>query len=412
MPVYLPLLRPARYKGAHGGRGSGKSHNFAEMLIERCLMYPTRAVCLREIQLSLKRSSKLLIEDKIKQLGVSNEFKVLSDSILCPDDGFISFHGMQNHTSDSIKSFEGFDIAWFEEAHMMSEYSFGLLRPTLRKDDSEYWFSWNPNFAKDPIDKFLRSTKRPENSIVVEANFRDNKLFPKVLKDEMEYDKRRDPDRYAHVWLGGYRRSSLARVFNNWRIEEFETPADARFYFGADWGFASDPTVLVRCWIKDRTLFIDYEAWKIGCEIDYTPALFAGSDTRSPARWENPQGYVGIPGALKWPLIADSANPQTISYMRRKGFDNIRPSIKGIGSIEEGIEFLKSFDIVVHPRCEHVIDELTNFEWKIDKKTEEVLPILGDKKNHVIDSLRYGVEPLRRPKVQSAVFATYGQHSR
>jgi len=409
LPVFEPLLQPARYKGAWGGRGSAKSHFFAEYVIEQCVHNPPmRAVCLREIQNSLRQSVKLLIEDKIQKLGVGRSFRVLEDRIEAPRGGMIIFNGMQNHTAESIKSLEGFRIAWFEEAQSMSKFSLGLLRPTLR-NDAELLFSWNPRKASDPIDQFLRSGDLPKRSIVVRTSYEDNYFFPDDLRDEMEYDKRRDPDRYAHVWLGEYEKRSEARVFHNWKVEEFETPSDARFRFGCDWGFSIDPTVLVRCFIKGRTLLIDHEAWKIGCEIDYTPALFAGNDTaRNPPRWPNPYGYKGIPGSTTWPIIADSANPQSISYLARLGF-NIRSSIKGAGSIEEGIEFLKGYDIVVHPRCKHTIDEFSTYSYKVDPKTDEILPVLEDKKNHVIDSVRYGTEPERRaPAVP--LFTTQSLH--
>jgi phage terminase large subunit len=347
-------------------------------------------VCLREIQNSLKQSSKLLIEDKIIAMGVGNQFNVLDDRIEAPRGGVIIFNGMQSHTAESIKSLEGYDVAWFDEAHRASNQSLGLLRPTIRVPGSELWFSWNPKSPKDPVDVLLRSPSRPDDSIVIEANYQDNPWFPAVLREEMEYDKRRDPDRYAHVWLGKYQNKSEARVFSNWTVQEFETPENARFYFGADWGFSVDPTVLVRCWIKDRSLFVDYEAWQVGCEIDKCPALF-----------------LTIPGSNRWPMVADSADPQNISYLSRHGFPTIKPSIKGVNSVEQGIEFLKSYDIVVHPRCKHVIDELSSYSYEVDKHTEEVLPRLEDKKNHTIDSLRYALEAIRRTPIQP-VFGVYG----
>jgi phage terminase large subunit len=409
--VFAPLLATARYKGAWGGRGSGKSHFFAEYIIEACILNPgTRVVCLREIQKSLSQSVKLLIEDKIQSLGVGHLFRVLVTHIETPGGGIIIFQGMQNFTAESIKSLEGYHIAWFEEAQSMSAYSLGLLRPTLRLERSEMLFSWNPRSAADPVDQFLRSPEAPSNAVVVKANYEDNPWFPNVLREEMEYDKRRDPDRYAHVWLGAYQKHSSARVFHNWRIEEFDTPTDARFHFGADWGFSIDPTVLIRMFVVGRMLYIDQEVWKIGCEVDHIPALFAGSDVREPPRWDNPFGWSGIEGATKWPLRADNANPQTISYLRKRGFSNIAPSIKGKGSVEEGVEFLQSYDIVIHPRCTHVADEFSTYSYKIDKHTEEVLPELADKDNHTIDSIRYGIEPLRRAP-SKPVFATYGQHA-
>jgi phage terminase large subunit len=404
--IFLPLLKPARFKGARGGRGSGKSFFFADSLIERCIQQRTRAVCLREVQLSLKQSVKLLLEDRIKELGVTRYFDPYDDRIDCEHGGLIIFNGMQNHTADSVRSLQGFNIAWFEEAQNMSAYSLELLRPTLRDAGSELWFSWNPISVKDPIEQLLVH-ETPHNAILVHANYFDNPFITQELIDEMELDKRRDPDKYAHVWLGKYRQHTRGRVFRNFKVAEFETPLNARFYFGSDWGFANDPTVLVRSFIEGRTLYIDYEAWAIGCEVDHTPALFAGSDTRSPARWANPKGYSGIPGALRWPIRADSSNPQTISYMRRVGFNNITPSIKGPNSVEEGVEFLKTYDIIIHPRCQHVVDEFSSYSYKIDKRTEEVLPVLSDKKNHTIDSCRYAVELLRRAP-QTAVFSVYG----
>ena len=396
--VFLPLLKPSRYKGAHGGRGSGKSHFFAELLIERCLIEPARAVCVREIQKSLEQSVKRLIEDKIEGLGLGKSFVVRDKWIEAPGDGLIIFQGMQNHTADSIKSLEGYDIAWVEEAQSLSQRSLDLLRPTIRKPSSELWFSWNPNLASDPVDVLLRGAQKIDGAVVVEANWKNNPWFPSVLRDEKDWDQRRDPEKYAHIWLGAYQANSEARVFKNWRVEAFDTPDYARFCYGADWGFSVDPSVLVRCYLDGRTLYVDHEAYKVGCEIDELPALFSGDDIASPPRWTNSFGHRGIPGSGLFPIRADSARPDTISYMAKRGF-KIAPARKGPGSIEDGIEFLKSHDIVVHPRCKHTVDELTLYSFKTDKMTGKVLPELEDKENHVIDSLRYALEDVRRAGV-------------
>lgn len=384
--AFAPLLQPARYKGAHGGRGSGKSHFFAEALVEDHIRFPgLRSVCIREIQRSLEQSAKRLIEDKIEALGVGSLFEVQRDRILAPGDGLIIFQGMQNHTADSIKSLEGYDRAWVEEAQSLSQRSLDLLRPTMREAGSEIWFSWNPRKDSDPVDRFMREAP-PDSAVVVQVNYPDNPWFPDVLREEMEWDKRRDPDKYAHIWLGDYQRNSEARVFHNWRVEEFDTPADARFYFGADWGFAVDPTVLVRVFVQDRTLYIDQEAYKVGCKIDDTPALFDK-----------------VPDSKRWPIIADCARPETIDYMRRHGYPRMEPAKKGKDSVHDGVEFLKSYDIVVHPRCKHAADELALYSYKTDKLTGEVLPVLEDKKNHVIDSIRYAIEKTRRAQATPGI---------
>ena len=377
----VPLLQPSRYKGAHGGRGSGKSHEFAQMVIEAHIMDPnTSTVCVREFQKSLKQSVKRLLELKIQELGVGNYFEVQEAVIKNRHGkGLIIFEGMQNHTADSIKSLEGFDRAWVEEAQSLSQRSLDMLRPTIRKPGSELWFTWNPREASDPIDALLRGPTPPPDAIVLEVNWQQNPWFPQVLRDEMEYDRSRDPDKYQHVWQGQYLQNSEARVFRNWRIQEFEAPPDAVHRMGADWGFAVDPTVLVRCHIVGRTLYIDHEAYMVGCEIVNTPDLF-----------------MQVPEAEKWPIVADSSRPETIAHMRKHGFPKIMAAVKGPKSLEEGIEWLKSFDIVVHPRCTHTIDELSLYSYKTDPLTGKVLPVLEDKSNHIVDALRYACEGGRR----------------
>lgn len=376
---FVPLLANARYKGVHGGRGSGKSHAMAEYVIERCVMQKTDVVCLREVQKSLQQSVKKLVEAKIEAMGVGSLFEIQRDMIKAPHGGIIIFQGLANHTADSIKSLEGYDIAWFEEAQSCSQRSLDLLRPTIRKPGSEILFTWNPNKATDPVDVLLRGEQPPPGTIIVQANYRDNPWLPDELQSEMEYDRGRDPDKFAHIWLGQYQQNSEARVFRNWKIEEFDVPEEAILRQGADWGYSVDPTVMVQCYIVGKNLYVPYEAYRVGCEIVDTPALF-----------------MSIPDAEKWPLTADSARPETISHMRKNGFPKINAAVKGARSLEEGVEWLKSFNIIVHPRCQHLIDELTLYSYKTDPLTGLVLPVLSDKDNHVIDALRYACEGARR----------------
>lgn len=205
--VFHPLVPPARYKGAWGGRGSGKSRFFAQLLIIRAMQTPgLRAVCIREVQKTLKESSKRLIEDTIAMmgLGLADGFEVQNDVIKLPGGGQIIFHGMQDSNAESIKSLEGYNIAWIEEAQTLSTRSLALLRPTIRAPGSELWFSWNARRKTDPVDQLLRGDELPTDAVVVQANWRDNPFFPAVLEQERQDCLRLQPEQYGHVWEGDY----------------------------------------------------------------------------------------------------------------------------------------------------------------------------------------------------------------
>lgn len=397
--VFQPLLAayaadglPVRYRAAYGGRASAKSHFFAEMIVERNIMAKTDTVCIRETQKSLQFSVKRTIEGKIRALNAGAYFDVQDKIIKASTGGITIFEGMQNHTADSIKSLEDFDIANVEEASTLSARSLELLEPTIRKPGSELWFVWNPDKDTDPVDLLFRGGHPPPGSIIVNANWQDNPWFPEVLRPKLEYDLRHNKDKYEHIWEGGYNLRNSARVFSRWQKEEFETPSNAIFRQGADWGFSVDPSVLIRCFIgrweqgqaipddlHGNCLFVDYEAYEVGCEIDKTPQLF---DT--------------VPDSRAWHITADTARPELIRYMQTHGFPKMSAAIKGAGSIEQGVTFLQGFNIIVHPRCVNTIDELISYKYKTDPKTLKVLPVLEDKKNNVIDALRYACEGARR----------------
>ncbi len=210
--VFRPLLAPARYKGVWGGRGSGKSHFFADLMVEDSLAEPgisgegLRSVCIREVQKDLSQSSKLLLEDKLSRhgLGEADGFKVFRDVIETPRDGIIIFKGMQDYTAESVKSLENFKRAWWEEAQTASARSLDLLRPTIRADGSEIHFSWNPRRKTDPVDALLRGMVPPTGAIVQKANWSDNPWFPSVLEQERQDCIRDNADQYAHIWEGDY----------------------------------------------------------------------------------------------------------------------------------------------------------------------------------------------------------------
>ena len=271
--VFLPLLEPARYKGARGGRGSGKSHFFAGALVEDCVREPgisgegMRAVCIREVQKSLKESAKRLIEDKLIEfgLGEAQGFKVFQDCISTPKDGIINFQGMQNHTAESIKSLERFKRAWIEEAQTISDRSLTLLRPTIRDEGSEIWASWNRRRKNDPIDVLLTGTAIPSNAIVVEANWRDNPWFPKVLEQERIDCLQNEPDQYQHIWEGGYATVTEGAYYAKSLTEAKQrkqigrVPADPLMTYHAIWdiggtGAKADACTIVICQFVGREI--------------------------------------------------------------------------------------------------------------------------------------------------------------
>lgn len=267
--VFLPLLEPARYKAAYGGRGSGKSHFFAGHMVERALeQRGFRGLAFREVQKSLKESSKRLIEDKLSEmrLGEADGFKVFREVIQTPGDGMIAFQGLSDHTAESIKSFEGLDVAWGEEAQSISVRSLGLLRPTIRKEGSEIWFGWNPRKKSDPVDKMFRGGERPTGSVVVAANWSDNPWFPSVLEQERLDCMRLEPDQYGHIWEGDYatvlsgayyaQALNLARAEG--RITKLSVDPLMPIYAVWDIGVSDQTAIWVMQWIGREIRCLDY----------------------------------------------------------------------------------------------------------------------------------------------------------
>ena len=391
----IPLLSPARYKGAYGGRGSGKSHFFAELLVEEHVASPNqRSVCIREIQKSLQFSARQLIVSKIQALGVSHLFDItLTEIRSVRGNGIIIFQGMQDHTADSIKSLEGFDRAWVEEAQNLSARSLKLLRPTIRNQGSEIWFSWNPDQPDDPVDSLLR----PENgyapdAIVVQVNAEQNPFLPQTLREEMEFDRKHNPDDFHHVWEGGYNSKTHAQVFaGKWRVDEFEPGDDWEGpYYGLDFGFANDPSAGIKCWRHDGRLYVEHEAGRIGLELDDTAKFM---DDR-------------IPGFCRHVVRADSARPESISYLKRPDPRKERPYIpliepvkKWPGSVEDGIEFIKAHkEVIIHARCREMQKEARLYSFKTDKRTGDILPMIDDANNHYWDAVRYALGGLIKGK--------------
>lgn len=369
------LNKKARYKITYGGRGSGKSWTAARCLIVLAVQSKIRVLCTRQLQTSIANSVHKLLSDSIQELGLSEYFEITRDTIRCKNGSEFFFKGIQNNINE-IKSIEGIDYCWVEEAQSVSENSWEVLIPTIRKENSEIWVTFNPDREEDAT--FQRFVKNPPPDCITElVNFYDNPWFPDVLQKEMEYCKEVDYGKYEHIWLGKTVIDTDAQIYHGkFELKEFDTPDDVVFFHGADWGFANDPTAVTRSFIKDQCLYIDYESGGVGVEFEELPALFNK-----------------IPEINKWEIRCDSARPETISYMSRQGFRTVAcPKWKG--SVEDGIEYIRSFRrIYVHPRCKHTYEEFKFYSYKQDKNTGEILPIVLDRNNHYMDSLRYALNP-------------------
>lgn len=378
----LPALNPdLRYIGIKGGRCSGKSHFVAESRIEDLIMNPDhRGVCVREVQRSLEFSSKQVLEDKIQKMGVGHLFKITQSEIRrVGGEGFIIFQGMRDHTAESIKSLEGFDWAWVEEAQKLSAISLRMLTPTIRKDNSQIIFTWNSNKPTDAVDSFFES--KPLRSVLIHVNYTDNPWCPESMIEEAETCRAKNIELYNHVWLGGYNIKSLAQIFSDgWSVKEFDI--DHTFgdpVQGLDFGFSQDPTAAVRLYLKGRDLYVSHEAGGVGIELDNTASFVKRK----------------IPDFERYVTYADCSRPESISYLKRNGLTRILPCKKWAGSVEDGIAFIKSFnEIIIHPRCVETKKEFDEYSYKVDKNTDEVTDEIIDASNHYIDAIRYGLNKI------------------
>jgi phage terminase large subunit len=409
-PVFVPLLHPARYKAAHGGRGSGKSWFFAGLLVEEHLANPgMRSVCIREIQKSLKESAKRLIESKIEEygLGAKDGFRVLNDRIETPGDGVIIFQGMQDHTAESIKSLEGFRRAWVEEAQTLSSRSLQLLRPTIRAPGSELWFSWNPRLRTDPVDAMFRAGEPPTGSVVVQANWSDNPWFPAELEQERIDALRDDPDQYAHIWdgdyitvaEGAYYAKCLAEARNQGRIGH--VPADPLMRTRTFWDIGGTGAKADACaiWVAQ---FIG-QAIHV---VDYYEAV--GQPLATHIAWLRSQGYDGCEVVLPHDGATHDRVHQ-VSYesaLRDAGFPVTVIPNQGAGAAAARIEAARrlfprvSFD---EQRCE---GGLAALGWYHEKKDEARNIGLGpehDWSSHGADAFGLLAVAYKPPTVQRKI---------
>ena len=371
------LFDPYRYKVAFGGRGGAKSWSYARALLILALRKRLRILCARELQVSISDSVHKLLKEQIETMALGSSYVVTQHSIIGRNGSEFLFCGIRSNIT-KVKSMEGIDICWVEEAERVSEESWSVLIPTIRKSGSEIWVSFNPDAETDPTYARFISNAPPE-SMVVKIGWQDNPWISTELIKEKDYSYRVDPDAADHVWGGKPKRISKSTVlFGKYIVEEFAPQEDWTPLYGADFGFARDPTVIIKAWVHGRKLYIEHEAYGMGVETVDLPDLFAK-----------------VPGAKHHTIRADGARPENISHLRNNGFPKIMACEKWAGSVEDGVSHLRSYEkIIIHPRCRHTVDEAGLWSYKTDRLTGDVLPELVPRHDHCWDSVRYACGPL------------------
>ncbi|CRL45813.1 Phage terminase large subunit [Sodalis glossinidius str. 'morsitans'] len=374
-----------RYRCAYGGRGSAKTRIFALMTAVKAYQAARNSesgviLCAREFMNSLEESSMQEVKLAIQSVPWLAAHFDIGEKYIRTLDRRVSyvFSGLR-HNLDSIKSKARILLCWVDEAETVSEIAWQKLDPTVREPGSEVWVTWNPETEGSATDKRFR--KDSDDAIIaVEMNYMDNPWFHSVLEQVRQRDLRMlDSATYAWIWEGAYLENANKQVMSGKYV--FETfPDDLwkqadRLFFGADFGFAQDPNTLIRMFILDNRLYIEYEAYGVGVELD-----------------EMPQFYDAIPEVRRWPIKGDSSRPETISWLSRQGF-NIDAAVKWQGSVEDGITYLRGFEkIVIHPCCKETAKEARLYAYKTDRITGDVLPVIVDAYNHCWDAIRYGLD--------------------
>jgi phage terminase large subunit len=391
--AFRSLFQPKRFKVFYGGRGAGKTESFARVLIYLAARSRIRVLCTREFQNSIADSVFRVLVDAIEQMGYSEYFRVSANSIVSVTGSEFIFRGLRLNIRE-IKSIKGIDICWVEEAQSASKESWKFLIPSIRETHSEIWVSFNPDdIEDDTYQRFVVTPPPPERALVVKVNWYDNPFFPEVLNNDRldalrlveiatdDIARAAARAEYDHVWEGECRSHTEATIFRGKWVSASFVPDKEKWggpYFGADWGFSVDPTVLIKAWVHDRVLYVEAEAYAVHCDNDKLPALFQR-----------------INGSEAHIIRADNARPETISDVKQHGFPRITAVDKWKGSVEDGIAHLRSYDkIVVHPNCPHTQREMRLYSYKTDRNSGDVLADVRDADNHCIDALRYAVDPL------------------
>lgn len=382
--LYDPPLGAVRYRVGYGGRGSAKSWQFARALLIHGVTRPLRVLCAREYQSSVKDSVHRLLSDQIHALGLNDFYRITQTSIVGSNGTRFIFKGLKRDISQ-VKSTEGIDICWIEEAESVSDASWKVIIPTIRQPGSEIWVTFNPAMSTDSTYQRFVVKPPPESvAIVRHVTYLDNPWLPDVLNEEQKYLAMVDPDAHDHVWMGQpWSRSDAQVLVGKWREADFTPDPETWLgpYFGADWGFAMDPTVIVKLWIYDRRLHVEYDPGKPQLDNDDIARLFRE-----------------VPGAEDYVIRADNSRPETINEIKKRGL-RVEGAPKWDGSVKDGIAHLRTYEeIIIHPRCARAKQEARLWRYKIDKRTQDILPTLQPGHDHTWDATRYGLAPFIKQK--------------
>lgn len=390
-PKLLPLFAvprgKLRYRVMRGGRGSGKSFTAAKMAAVWGAIEPLRILCTREYQNSIKESFHAELKNAIASCSwLSTQYDVGIDYLRHKSNGTeFLFKGLR-HNIDGIKSMAQIDLVIVEEAETIPPRSWQDLIPTIRAAGSEFWVVYNPKSRDSWVARTFDGDTLPPRTMIVDANHNDNPWFSQELDEQRLHDRDvMDPALYKHVWEGGYYEQSDAQVFaGKFEQREFEPGNDWDGpYHGLDFGFSQDPTAATKSWVHEDILYVEYELYEKRLELDDTAEALIEA----------------IPDISRHTVRADNARPESISYLKRKGIPRIVACEKGKGSVEDGVEFIKSFKkVVIHPRCRNTISEFSLYSYKVDRLSGDILPVLVDDNNHIIDGIRYALEPLMKAR--------------
>lgn len=374
-----------QYRVLRGGRGSGKSVGAATVAAILGYIEPMRILCVRQFQNSIAESFYREIVDALELYPwLAENYVVTKEGIRGKNGTQFIFKGLDRNPQ-SIKSLAKIDLTIVEEAEDIPEASWINLEATVfRQPNSEMWIIYNPKKEGSSVDVRFVKNKAPM-CIVANVNYNDNPFFP----DGLDRLRQRDMEvfdyaTYAHIWEGAYLKNSKAQIMHGkFEVKDFE--ADPKWngpYQGLDWGYSQDPTAAIRAWVYDECLWIDYEAGATGIELDDVPSAVES-----------------IPDFARHDIIADSAQPAMISHVKGKGLPRVRGAKKGKGSVEDGIQFIRSFrKVYIHPRCKNTLNEFNVYSWKVDRLSGNILNDPVDAHNHWIDALRYALEPIMRNK--------------